>query len=106
MSNPGYRKRAAEGYEKAYFPAALAQLERATGLPQDDLRPVLSGFVYRWLDRYVEREGHMGNDDLQEVVAWLDREMKERLGSRPEGSYQRWKTSADNPLGFLFRVHR
>lgn len=106
QSNPGYRKRAAESYETTYFPVALTQLGRATGLPEAQLRRVLQGFVYRWLDRYVEREGHMSSDDLQDVVAWLDAQMAEQLGSKPTGSYQRWKASADNPLAFLFRVHR
>lgn len=106
QSNPGYRKRAAASYEKTYFPAALTQLVRATGLPEAELRPVLQGFVYRWLDSYVEGEGHMSADDLQLVVDWLDAQVRERLGSKPDGSYQRWKTSSDNPLGFLFRVHR
>lgn len=106
QSNPGYRRRAADSYERTYFPVALTQLEHATGLSQVELRRVLQGFVYRWLDRYVEREGHMNSDDLQDVVGWLDRAMSERLGPKPAGPYQRWKASADNPLGFLFRVHR
>ncbi len=105
-SNPGYRKRAAESYEKAYFPAAVAQLRRVTGLPEAELQRVLQGFVYRWLDRYVELEGHMPADDLAEMVGWLDREMRERLHPKPTGSYERWKASPDNTLGFLFRVHR
>ncbi|MBX3171049.1 MAG: hypothetical protein KF760_26815 [Candidatus Eremiobacteraeota bacterium] len=105
-SNPGYRQRAAESYEKTYFPVALAQLRRATGLPEDDLHRVLQGFVYRWLDRYVELEGHMPADDLAEVVGWLDGEMRERLHPKPTGSYERWKASPENSLAFLFRVHQ
>jgi hypothetical protein len=106
LSNPGYRKRAADSYEHSYFPVALAQLGRATGLPEPELRRLLQGFVYRWLDRYVEREGHMSTDDLQDVVGWLDTQVAHALGSKPTGSYQRWKASADNPLAFLFRAHR
>lgn len=105
-SNPGYRRRAAESYERTYFPTALHQLVRATALPEAELRELLQGFVYRWLDSYVGQEGHMGADQLQESVDWLDGEMRQRLGSRPDGAYQRWKGSADNPLAFLFRVHR
>lgn len=104
-SNPGYRKRAAESYEKSYFPAALVQLRRATGLSEAELQRVLQGFVYRWLDRYVELEGHMPADDLAAVVGWLDGQMRERLHPKPTGSYERWKASPDNTLAFLFRVH-
>lgn len=103
--NPGYRKRAAESYEKAYFPAALAQLRRATGLPEPELHRLLQGFSYRWLDRYVELEGHMPADHLAEVVGWLDAQMRQRLHPKPTGSYERWKSSPDNTLAFLFRVH-
>jgi len=105
QSNPGYRKRAADSYEQTYFPVALAQLGRATGLPEPELRRVLQGFVYRWLDRYVECSGRMAEGDLEEMVGWLDAQVKQRLGSKPTGAYDRWKRSADNPLGFLFRVH-
>ena len=105
QSNPGYRKRAADSYEQGYFPTALEQLERATGLSKPDLRRVLQGFVYRWLDRYVERSGRMTAGDLEEMVGWLDGQIKQRLGSKPMGAYDRWKRSADNTLGFLFRVH-
>lgn len=106
LSNPGYRKRAADSYEKTYFPTAVAQLRRATGLSEEDCRLILQGFVYRWLDRYVSLEGHMPADDLAEVVGWLDAEIRERLHPKPTGAYERWRQSQDNALAFLFRVHR
>lgn len=105
LSNPGYRKRAAESYEKTYFPGAVTQLRRATGLPAEDCRLVLQGFVYRWLDRYVSLEGHMPADELAEVVGWLDTEIRDRMQPKPTGAFERWKQSKENPLGFLFRVH-
>ena len=105
LSNPGYRKRAADSYEKNYFPSAVAQFKRATGLSELDSHLVLQGFVYRWLDRYVSLEGHMPADDLAEVVLWMDQQVRDRLQPKPTGAYERWKASKDNPLGFLFRVH-
>ncbi len=107
-SNPDYRYRAAQSYEKAYFPKALTLLRHRASLSESSepwLRRILQGYVYRWLDRYVLREGKMPQSDLAETRAWLDAQMSPHLSPHQFEAYHGWCQSPDNPLGFLFLTH-
>ena len=108
-SNPGYRFRAAQSYEDNYFGASLEQLQRALQLPPSEqarLRRNLRGFTYRWLDRYVLREGRMPAADLEELVSGWEGQLSECYGARSLAASRAWARSGSNPLYFLFRVHR
>lgn len=107
-SNPDYRYRAAQSYEKAHFPKALALLRNRAELAESSepwLRNILQGFVYRWLDCYVLREGKMPRADLTETRGWLDAQMRLHLSPCQFRAYQGWCESPDNPLEFLFLTH-
>ncbi|MBT9586674.1 hypothetical protein IV102_25250 [bacterium] len=107
-SNPDYRYRAAHSYEQAYFPKALASLRQRASLGESSepmLRIILQGFTYRWLDRYVLREGKMPRADLTETMAWMDSQMSRYLSPKQFSGYQGWCHSPDNPMAFLFLVH-
>ncbi len=107
--NPGYRYRAAKSYEQSYFEPALNQLLRALALAESErapLRDLLRNFTYRWLDRYVLREGKMPAEDLAELVGFWQAQLTQRYGSEAAQASRAWQKSPDNPLYFLFRVHR
>ena len=107
-SNPDYRYRAAQSYEKAYFPKALTLLRNRAALAESSeplLRSILQGFTYRWLDRYVLREGKMPQADLSETTGWMDSQMRQHFSPGEFAAYQGWRQSPDNPLAFLFFVH-
>ena len=101
-SNPGYRTRAGQFYEKDYLPQALAALQRRACLTPAQLpraRATLRAFLYHWLDAYVVAGGQQSDSG----VVWLDRQFASWLEATQLEGYRRWKSDPENTLGFLFR---
>lgn len=108
-SNPGYRTRAGQFYEKDYLPPALAVLQRRAGLTPTQLgraRTTLRVFIYRFLDAYVLAQGRQEDPSYSEQIVWLDRQFAGWLEPAQYQGYQHWKSDPDNSLGFLFRDHQ
>jgi hypothetical protein len=104
QSNPDYRTRAGGFYEETYIDEAASALCAESGIDdsQEDLvRALLRGYVYRWLDAYVEGSGRRSELTDQEE-RWLDEQIPVVLGESAEVGYLRWKRSPENSLGFLF----
>ncbi len=101
--NPGYRQRAGKSYEE-HLPKASASLREVCQLGQEyDSRAqdLLQGYIYRWLDAFVEAGGTR-SELTEQAEAWLDAQVVASFGEAAREPYEGWKSDDDNPLAFLF----
>ena len=104
--NPGYRSRAGQSYE-SQLPEASASFRRHCKLEDGAdvrVRDLLRGYIYRWLDAYIEAGGST-SDGTKQAEQWLDLQVAKAFGTKVQRPLEAWKTAADNPLAFLFRPH-
>jgi hypothetical protein len=106
-SNPGYKKRAGEFYEKEYLEDAVERLGRTAEFTAPDravAKAILRAFIYDWLDSTVRGNGQVPAEDLAKHLKRLDERFKSELNGAQYPKYLRWRndrTGARNTLAFL-----
>lgn len=103
-TNPGYRTRAGRSYEENYLVEAAQSLANDCQFDEGELeqaQAILRGYIYRWLDAFVEAGGTRSELTLQ-AEEWLDQEFVRSFGQDHSPTFATWKTSPENTLAFLF----